>query len=57
MKTNKIKITRKITNKFELKLYLKSPISKDMLNEFDTKKIVIDNNKINCSEIIKNLNI
>ena len=32
-------------------------MSKDMLNEFDTRKIVIDNKKINCSEIIKNLNI
>ena len=28
-----------------------------MLNEFDTRKIVIDNIKINCNEIIKNLNI
>ena len=32
-------------------------MSKDMLNEFDTKKIVIDNININCTEIIKNLNI
>ena len=32
-------------------------MSKEILNEFDIKKKVIDNNKINCSEIIKNLNI
>ena len=32
-------------------------MSKDILNEFDTRKIVMDNNKINCNEIMKNLNI